>query len=165
MSVLNAYQMVTGLSMKDMLQLSLITLSLVTVTSVMTIYLSGHSKAVFDPPPSESQTVQNTYTDTRYTELDAITDCHKKAVDKFEGELLRSTVDDHSTRYDPDREKFIIVLYGAIGTPQKNEAARIYCYVEPDSQKVTYFSAYDANNKSLLSGSGFGLLQSLFEEF
>lgn len=154
-----------GRFMKDMLQLSLITISLVAVTSVMTIYLSGHSKTVFDPLLSESETLQNVSAHILYTELDAITDCHKKALEKFEGELLRSTVDDHSTRYDSGREKFIVVLHGAIGKPQKNEAARIYCYVEPNSQKVTYFSAYDANNKSLLSGSGFGLLQSLFEEF
>ncbi len=98
-----------------------------------------------------------------FDSLDATRGCEQEARDKFTGEYLRSTVDWHSTRFQENRDTFIVVLNADIGTLENFEEAKVYCYVNPRTYMVSYFKAYDGNDKPMLSnGISFKEMMSAF---
>lgn len=98
-----------------------------------------------------------------YDELDAIQSCRKHSQEKFENTIVRSYVDDHSTRFEEDRGVYLVVLNSHIGTARKYDEATVYCYVRPTTNRVTYFRAYDSEKRSLQSGMGFDAFKNIFK--
>ncbi len=86
-----------------------------------------------------------------FDEYDATQVCQHKAKRQFGDALLRSHVDDHSTRFEPQRDIFVVSLIGNVGTPQQFEDVFIYCYVDPHEYAVTYYDTVYAEQRSLMS--------------
>ena len=86
-----------------------------------------------------------------FDEYDATQVCEHKAKRQLGEALLRSHVDDHSTRFEPDRDIFVISLVGHVGIPEQFEDVYIYCYVDPRKYAVTYYDTVYAERRSLMS--------------
>lgn len=133
-------------------------LSLCAITSLLTLLLNINGRELLG---SSNHLAENN--PPRYDELDAIEACRVHSKERFEDKLFRSTVDSHSTRFDESRGVYLIVLNGHIGNMREYDDAIIYCYIRPDSNRVTYFRSYDSDTKSLQSGTGFAFFKSYFK--
>lgn len=134
-------------------------LSLSSVVSLLTIVATGHGSFLMpsDTPDVVDKPVAN------YDVLDAIAACRDHSDMKFDKTLLRSYVDDHSTRFEVDRGIYLVVLTAHIGSKRHYDEATVYCYVRPANNKVTYFRSYDSDKKSLQSGMGFDAFKDIFK--
>lgn len=130
--------------------------SLTSVASVLTIVAAGHGNLL--GLNSEVELHQN----YAYDEMDAIEACRVHSQEKFDNKLLHAYVDTHSTRFEEAEGVYLVVLNGHIGTRKEYDEATIYCNIRPQSNNVTYFRAYDSDNRSLQSGMGFTAFKHLF---
>jgi len=121
--------------------------SIVITSSLLTIHFANSS----DRLPFEHTGTARDFAKIPFDSLDATRGCEKETRAKFAGDYLRSTVDWHSTRFQESRAVYIVVLDADIGTREKFEEAKVYCYVNPDTYKVSYFKAYDDDQKPMLS--------------
>jgi len=124
-------------------------ITLVIPTVIATLYYSNPGLQLFFGKMDGDKA--RDYQKIPFNSLDAALSCEKETLEKFSSDFLRSTVDWHSTRFQESRNVFIVVLDAHIGTRKNFEAAKVYCYVNPRSYRVSYFKAYDSNNKALLS--------------
>jgi len=124
-------------------------IALVIPTIIVTLYFSNAELQLFSGiMPGENV---RDYQKVPFNSLDAVDNCEEETAEKFSKDFLRSTVDWHSTRFQESRKVFIVVLDAHIGSRKNFEAAKVYCYINPISYRVTYFKAYDSNNKAMLS--------------
>lgn len=137
------------LALKQHLLWGLLGSSIVISSSLATVYLSGGNRLNFSDAANRAPVAA-------LNSLDAVNYCQAEAEEKFEGQLLYSNADWHSTRFEPTRNEFMVLLNGAVGTHSHNEKVNIYCYVSPADREVSYFRAYDSNNQSMLT-SGINL--------
>ncbi len=114
-------------------------------TSLLTLYIAGFQpfQHAADPTVQEPEIL--------FGVSDAAAACEVKADKKFEGQLRYSNVDWHSTRFQSERNVYVVVLNGGVGPAANIDKATIYCYVNPVSEIVTYFKAYDDNSKPMLN--------------
>lgn len=147
------------LSGKLLFQWLAASLSLSSIASLLTIVATGHGSFLL---PAKAAEVTDKPAPT-YDVLDAIAACRDHSDDKFDNTLLRSYVDDHSTRFEEDRGVYLVVLSAHIGSKRKYDEATVYCYVRPATNKVTYFRSYDSEKKSLQSGMGFDAFKDIFK--
>ncbi|WP_439135663.1 hypothetical protein [Pseudomaricurvus sp.] len=89
--------------------------------------------------------------DIPFDRLDAVHLCEDKAKVRFGDKLVRTDTDWRSTRFQADKHVYLVILNGSIGNYEQHEKAKIYCYVDPDDQYVSYFKAYDLEGRSMLS--------------
>lgn len=134
-------------------------LSLTSIASLLTIVATGHGGFLL--PVSDTEQPDKPI--SSYDVLDAIAACRDHSKEKFDNTLLRSYVDDHSTRFEEDRGVYLVVLTAHIGSKRKYDDATVYCYVRPATNKVTYFRSYDSDKKSLQSGMGFDAFKDIFK--
>lgn len=132
--------------------------SVITGASLLTLAASGHGSLIW----GDSDTSSNQRQVREFDQLDAAKACSVEAQDRFDGQLLRYHIDDHSSRYEESRGVYLVVLQGHVGTRRKFDEAMIYCYIRPSTNQVTYFRAYDGQKRSLQSGLGFGSLKDIF---
>ena len=88
-----------------------------------------------------------------FGDLDAAKSCEIEAAEKFEGRLLHSSIDWHSTRFQESRNVYVVMLNGTVGTFGNSDSVNIYCYVSPKTERVSYFKAYDSNSRPMLSNA------------
>ena len=124
--------------------------AVVVPTSLMTAYYAGNQSYSFN---SSSSASQQSLQQVPFDSLDASKVCAAEAEEKFEGRLLHSSVNWHSTRFQESRNVFVVMLDANVGTYAQQESANIYCYVNPRTEDVSYFKAYDANNQPMLSNA------------
>ena len=86
-----------------------------------------------------------------FDEYDATQVCRHKAARQFGDTLVRAHVDDRSTRFEPERNIFVVSLLGNVGTPRRFEDVFIYCYVDPREHTITYYDTVFAEKRSLMS--------------
>lgn len=147
------------LSGKLFFQWLVASLSLSSIASLLTIVASGQVN--FFLPDKTTKVINNPA--PTYDILDAISACRDHSDDKFDNTLLRTYVDDHSTRFETDRGVYLVVLTAHIGNKIKYDEATVYCYIRPATNKVTYFRSYDSEKRSLQSGMGFDALKDIFK--
>lgn len=123
--------------------------AVVVPASLMTAYYAGNQSHNFNSSSSASQTIEQVPFDS----LDASKVCQTEAKEKFEGRLLHSSVNWHSTRFQESRNVFVVMLDANVGTYTQQESANVYCYVNPRTESVSYFKAYDSNNQPMLSNA------------
>ncbi len=115
--------------------------------------------------PLEFEGHKRNFQEIPFDSLDASRECEKEARDKFGEEYLRSTVDWHSTRFQETRNMYIVVLEADIGIRESFEQAKVYCYINPKSYVVSYFKAYDSEDKPMLSsGVSFEEMMDSFQQ-
>lgn len=83
--------------------------------------------------------------------LDATAECKQETEERLGDVMLRSRVDWHSTRFQKDRNIYMVTLQADIGDIHRFEQANVYCYISPRTQQVSYFNAYDSEGKSYVS--------------
>ncbi len=123
--------------------------AIVVPTILMTAYYAGNQSYSFDSSASNSKAIEQVPFDS----LDASKVCEVEAKEKFEGRLLHSSVNWHSTRYQESRNVYVVMLDATVGSYAQQESANVYCYVNPRSKDVSYFKAYDSNNQPMLSNA------------
>ncbi len=123
--------------------------AIVVPTSLMTAYYAGGQDYNFNLSDSPVKPVEL----VRFDSLDAARVCEIEAKEKFEGRLLHSSVNWHSTRFQESRNVYVVMLDGNVGEYTQQESVNIYCYVNPKSEQVSYFKAYDSDNKPMLSNA------------
>ncbi|MGH1371866.1 MAG: hypothetical protein ACRBBW_07525 [Cellvibrionaceae bacterium] len=123
--------------------------AIVIPTSLMTAYYAGNQS--FDVGSSSSN--PTVIEQVPFDSLDASRVCEVEAKEKFEGRLLHSSVNWHSTRYQESRDVFVVMLDATVGSYTRQESANVYCYVNPRTEDVSYFKAYDSNNQPMLSNA------------
>lgn len=136
-------------------------LGVIVLSCLVTLYFVSDSNAnLLDLVTGKSK---RDFQQVPFDSLDASESCRNESKGQFGQDFLRSTVDWHSTRFQENREVYIVVLDADIGTRENFEQARVYCYVNPKSYIVSYFKAYDSHNDAMLSG-GFNL-KDMMESF
>lgn len=123
--------------------------TLVIPTVLATLYYSNPERQLLSGLLGDD--AERDYKKVPFNSLDAALNCEEETLEKFSGDFLRSTVDWHSTRFQKSRNVFIVVLDAHIGSRRHFEPVKIYCYVNPRSYRVSYFKAYDSNNRPMLS--------------
>lgn len=123
--------------------------ALVVSTSLMTAYYADGHNYSFSLSSSTAKPADL----IRFDSLDAARVCEIEAKEKFEGRLLHSSVNWHSTRFQDSRNVYVVMLDGSVGKYTRQESVNIYCYVNPKSEQVSYFKAYDSNNQPMLSNA------------
>ncbi len=123
--------------------------AVVILASLMTAYYVGDEIYSFSSSSPSSANIDRVPFDS----LDASKVCELEAAEKFEGSLLHSSVNWHSTRYQESRDVFVVMLDATVGTYAQQESANIYCYVNPRTEDVSYFKAYDSSNQPMLSNA------------
>lgn len=83
--------------------------------------------------------------------LDATAECKQETEERLGDVLLRSRVDWHSSRFQKDRNIYVVSLQADIGDIHRFEEANVYCYINPRTEQVSYFNAYDSEGKSYVS--------------
>ncbi|NIB44176.1 hypothetical protein HBA55_31545 [Pseudomaricurvus alkylphenolicus] len=96
------------------------------------------------------------YNQIPFDTYDATNVCREEATDQLGASLVRILPDWHSTRFEADRQTYLVVLKADVGTLQNFEDAYVYCYIDPSDYAIKYFNAYDSKQKPLLSGFSFG---------
>ena len=129
-------------------------LGLVIGTVALTLYAAGY----FNPPveTGPSPLAGRDFTIAPFDIHDAAGVCQQEALEKLGPSLVRATPDWHSSRLESSRDIYFIALNADVGDIYRHEAAFVYCYVDPDDYVVTYFKAYDSEERSLLSKFSFG---------
>lgn len=118
-------------------------------TSLLTVYYAGGQEINVFQSSSEKKLVDR----VPFGNLDAARSCEIEAAEKFEGRLLHSSIDWHSTRFQESRNVFVVMLNGTVGTYGDSELVNIYCYVSPKTERVSYFKAYDSSSRPMLSNA------------
>ncbi len=121
--------------------------ALVVPSSLLTIYHTDPSRLAF----LSSEQQDDLLHDVPFGVLDAAAECELETQDRLSDVLVRSRVDWHSTRFQPDRNVFVVALQADIGSLHNFEQANVYCYINPRTQQVSYFNAYDEDGKSYMS--------------
>ncbi len=118
-------------------------------TSLLTVYYAGGQEFDFGSATESSKLIDP----VPFAGLDAAEVCRIEAHEKFDGQLLNTSVNWHSTRFQKSRNVFVVMLDGSVGTYTQQESVNIYCYVSPKTQAVSYFKAYDSSNRPMLSNA------------
>jgi hypothetical protein len=121
--------------------------ALIVPTSLLTVYHTDPTRLSFLSTDPQADLRH----DVPFDILDAVEECKLETQDRLSDVLVRSRVNWHSTRFQPDRNVFVVALQADIGSLRSFEQANVYCYINPRSQKVSYFNAYDAEGKSYMS--------------
>ncbi len=117
-------------------------------SSLLTLYIAKSNPSWMNSGSAKDSALRY---DLQFDGMQAVSNCQEKAFQKFSGTLLRSEVDWRSTRYQEEQDQFVVLLNGSTGNLQHHEPVTIYCYIDPDSEEVSYFRAYDSNNSSIFS--------------
>lgn len=80
---------------------------------------------------------------------DAISVCRDKAQKKIGSSLQYSVVNDHSTRYDPKRDIYFVVLDTYIESTADNSENQIYCHVDAKEYVVNYLKTQNTKQREL----------------
>jgi hypothetical protein len=86
-----------------------------------------------------------------FDEYDATRICNLEAEARFGKALLHTHINDHSSRYQPDMEQYIIVLQGYIAMGEGHEETDIYCHVDPQKHIITHYKSIYPNRPNLIS--------------
>ena len=83
--------------------------------------------------------------------MDAYDACTMEAKSKLGDSMLRANILPLSTRYDTDNNTYLIVIDADIGTIQSWSDATIYCDIDPEEQKLSYYKEIIHGEPSILS--------------
>jgi len=86
-----------------------------------------------------------------FTLMDANALCERQARAKRGASLLRYTMNPLSTRYEADKNRYIIVLDADIGTVEAWSEIALFCDIDPVAQQVSYYKEIYEDDSSLLS--------------
>lgn len=137
-----------------------IAITIVLFSSLLTLYFSGQFTGT--TAPKDTLFSNRDYGEIPFDTYDALIACREKAREEFGSSLVRTHADWHSSRFEPDRQSYLVALYADVGALDIFEEAYIYCYVDPKDYVVTYFKAYDSRQRPMLSRFSFGDLISAF---
>lgn len=126
--------------------------AVVVPSSLLTIYFSDRPQLI--DTSGEAHVVRD-FEQVPFDAYDATLACTQEAHGKFGRQLLRTSVDWHSTRLDQERNLFMVVLYADVGTLKAFEAATVYCYISRRDFQVSYFKAFDSNSRDMFSKRSF----------
>jgi hypothetical protein len=69
--------------------------------------------------------------------------CKKQAALSFQGDVVQSIIDHHSTRYDRPRDLFVVLLMVSVYETGKTvDEYRAHCHVVPNETEVNYFRGF-----------------------
>ena len=123
----------------------------VVLSCLITLYVASSTAAIERQVDSGRD-----YAQIPFDTYDATNVCRDEAVNQLGSSLVRILPDWHSTRFEPSRQTYLVVLRADVGTLQNHEDAHVYCYIDPRDYAVRYFNAYDSKQKPLLTGFSFG---------
>jgi hypothetical protein len=83
---------------------------------------------------------------------DAISACRHKARLEVGSSLQYTVVNDHSTRYDSNREVYFIVLDAYIESKADDDKNQIYCHVDSQQYRVNYIKTQQTKPRDLFFG-------------
>jgi len=86
-----------------------------------------------------------------FTLMDANHLCERQARAKRGASLLRYTMNPLSTRYEADKNRYIIVLDADIGTVESWSEISLFCDIDPVAHRVSYYKEIYDDDSSLLS--------------
>lgn len=124
-------------------------LAIVSGSVILTLYASGQFGLAKSGSPATE--IERDYKLNPFELTDAVQSCQKKTRVQFEARLLRTNPDWHSSRYDPTRKIFLVALHADVGSLQLYETAYIYCYVNPDDYRISYYRVEGLKSRSFFS--------------
>lgn len=93
------------------------------------------SKATLVDDVGNARTISNLFM--------ASTLCKKQAALNFQGDVVQSIIDQHSTRYDRPRDLFVVLLMVSVyQTGSAVSEYRAHCHVIPNDTEVNYFKGF-----------------------
>lgn len=87
----------------------------------------------------------------RMTLSDAVKRCELEAQVKFGDQLLRTFPDWHSSRFEPKRSIYLVMLSADVGRLDLFQTANVYCYVDPVDRDVDYYRVAGLKSRSIFS--------------
>ncbi|SMF24601.1 hypothetical protein SAMN02745866_01607 [Alteromonadaceae bacterium Bs31] len=83
--------------------------------------------------------------------LDAYSICKHKTKIRYGSELVRSYIDQHSTRFEPGKGIYKIFMSAHIGSKTYYDEAAVHCFVDPSEFMVSHFRIFEPKRESLMS--------------
>lgn len=102
--------------------------------------------AAFTPPAE--------YRDYRYIpfdELDATMICRDELVSRAGPDLLRSYVDQHSTRIDNKKGVYRVFMIADVGEMNEYREVAVHCFVDKWTSDISHYKEYDNTKKTIMS--------------
>ncbi len=82
---------------------------------------------------------------------DATTICKQKTLARYGKDLVRSYVDEHSTRYEANIATYKIFMHAHLGTKTLYSEASVHCFVDPFEYMVSHYRIYEPKRDSLMN--------------
>jgi hypothetical protein len=68
--------------------------------------------------------------------------CREQLKLRYRDDLLSTTLDDHSSRFDEQRSLFLIFIQVSVATHSGAKDLRIHCHVQAGASQVAYLGAF-----------------------
>lgn len=115
---------------------------------VLACWLYGQN---FDPERSGKYREENRdYSLLPFDMLDAQNICRIKTKLRYGDVLVRSLIDDHSTRYESSSGLYKVFMFAHLGSAQVYDEANIHCFVNPDEYMVEHYRVFQSKQKSIM---------------
>ncbi len=94
---------------------------------------------------------QRDFSHTPFGLMDAYDACLLEAESKLGAGMLRAHMLPLSTRYQPNKGTYLVVLSADVGSIEKWTVLTVYCTVDPQVKEISYYKEVYENQPSLLS--------------
>jgi hypothetical protein len=85
--------------------------------------------------------------------MNAYDRCVDNTKNRFGSKLITYYMDSHSSRYNPKKDRFLIVLQVRTGSVDKNSSSRIVCKIKAKGLNIVSFQLHSAErNKGIFAG-------------
>ena len=142
------------------LRYAILSVLVVIFTCMLTFYVSG--QYINTPGQVKTSSLNRDYSEIPFHTYDATIACQDETRQQLGQSVVRTHTDWRSTRFEDDRQTYLVTLLVDVGSLDVFEEAHIYCYIDPKDYVVNYFQAYDSKQRPLLSKFSFGDLVSAF---
>ena len=122
---------------------------LAVLVSLLTLYTQSHRELSFSG--AEQVFKGRDFSETPFSLMDAYDACLMESRSKFGSSMLRSHMLPLSTRYDPEKQEYLVVLSADVGTVDDWNVATIYCSIDPVKEEVSYYKEVHDGKQSMLS--------------
>ena len=100
------------------------------------------SRPYFDP--------HRDYSRIPFDELDASNACRAETGTRYGENLVRLTLDSHSTRFDERVNMYKIFMTADVGNMHNYEEMAVHCFVDPIAHMIDHYRVFSSKQKSLL---------------
>jgi hypothetical protein len=125
------------------------TLVLAILVLIFTIYFTNEHTV--DMSGGHAVFSQRDFTHTPFDLMDAYDACLLESKAKLGAGILRAHMLPLSTRYQPEKGTYLVVLSADVGSVREWSVVTVYCTVDPKAHEISYYKEVHDGQSSVLS--------------